>query len=279
MKLIKPVVCLLPFCLLAQTQTAKPAAPQQTARETAEATLRERVKRFYDLLVDGKLRQTEALVCPESQDAYYARTKGKPGSAEIASVKLAEDLKSATVAELIEDNYSLGGIEKKLKLAVPSQWKLVDEQWCYFIPPASSVADTPFGKMDFSGGKDKAAAANTSAAAPEIKPPDLSAGAQIVRFSEKSVSLPFEANGSDEIEITNNMPGPVQLRLSCPNVPGLLCKLDQDQLRAGAQTKLHVAFKFNGAKLTAGLFVDVWILPFQKLVPIGISRRMAEKPQ
>lgn len=279
MKHIKLVVCLFPLYLLAQTEAVKPATPGQPTKEATEVALRERVKSFYDLQVDGKFRQTEAFVCAESQDAYYALPKNKPFSAEIGSVKLAEDLKSGTVSELIEQNHSFGELEKKVKLPAVSHWKRVDEQWCYYMPPAASVVDSPFGKMDFSGGKGKAAGSNTSNVTPEVKPPNLGADARLVDFSKRGISLPFEADGTDEIVVTNNLPGPVQFRVNCPNVPGLVCRFDQTTLKAGGQTKFHVDFRFKETPLTAGRAVEIWIQPFDRLVSIPIAKLIVTKPQ
>jgi hypothetical protein len=265
--------------LLAQKEAVKPATPGQPIKEATEAALRERVKSFYDLQVDGKFRQTEAIVCPESREAYYALPKSKPFSAEIASVKLAEDLRSATVSEAIEQNQSLGGLEQKVKMPAVSHWNLVEEQWCYYMLPASSVADSPFGKMDFSGGTSNATGTNSSGVTPDIKPQSLPPDARLVSFSKLGVRLPFEVDGSDEIVVTNSLPGPVQFRVVCPNVPGLVCRFDQTMLKAGAETRFHVNFRFKETPLTAGQAVQVWIEPFDKLVSIPIAKLEATRPQ
>ena len=279
MKHIKLVVYLFPFCLLAQTGAVNPATSGQPTAEATETALRESVKGFYELQVQGKFRQAEAFVCADSQETYYALPKRKPASAELGSLKIAEDLKSATVSELLEQNLLFGDVERKVKLPAVSHWKLVDQQWCFFIPPASSTADTPFGKMDFSGGGNSAAGSDASKVAPEAKPQIAVPDAKLVVFSKRTVSLPFEADGSDEIEVTNNLPGPVQFQVTCPEVPGLVCKFDQTMLKAGERTKFHVDFKFDKTPLTTGKAVQIQIDPFESRVSVSIARLEAAKPQ
>jgi hypothetical protein len=278
MKHIKLVVCLFPLYLSAQTEPVKPATPETPTKEATEAALRERVKSFYDLQVEGKFRQTEAFVCPESQDAYYARPKAKLFSAEIGSVKLADDLTSATVSELVEQSQSLGGVEKKLRMPAVSHWRHVGGAWCYDVPAASDFADTPFGKMDFRSGKGSAPGATPMSGAPEVKPQNMGAAAKLVDFSKRGVRLPFNADGSDEIVVTNGLPGPVGLRVSCPDVPGLACRFDEAALRAGGQTRLRIDFKFKETPIKAGQAVRIWIDPFGRLVSIPISKLEPSKP-
>jgi hypothetical protein len=279
MKHMKLLVCLFPLCLFAQTNAVEPAGAGSPTKEAEEAALRARVKGFYDLQVEGKFRQTESFVCPESQDAYYTRPKRKIVSAEIASIKLGDDLKSASVSALIEDNVSFGGAEKQVKLPTPSQWKRVDEQWCYYIPPASDFADTPFGRMNFNSGKDKATGLMPFGDASKVKPPDVGAAEKLVDFSKRGVRLPFEADGADEIVVTNGLPGPVGFRVVCPNIPGLVCRFDESTLKSGGQTKFHVDFKFRETPIRPGQAVSIWIEPFSKLVSIPIGKLEAPKPQ
>jgi len=249
----------------AQTANTPEKSPEAQA---AEEAVRAQAKKFYDFLVAGKPRASESLVCEASKDDYYALNKRTPRSAEVRQVNLAPDLKSANVVVLIEDEFSLGMDKKIFKVPMPSQWKLEQGQWCYSLPPRSDVIDTPFGKMNLKGGgQDKGG--DVAAAKAPVNPADLPGR---VTFSKRELTLAANADGKDEVEISNGLNGPVQFRLSCPAVEGLVCKLEHDALSANQKGKLLVSFTYKGKTIDAGATVSLWVLPFDSMTAFPIRQ-------
>jgi len=225
------------------------------------------------LLVAGKARAAEALVCEASKDDYYSMNKSNPHSAEVRTVTLSPDLKSAKAVVSLEDVYPIGFENKLVKMPMPSNWKLEAGQWCYYLAPDTDELDTPFGKMNLKrGDQGKTAGDATAPAAAAVDPAKLPA---MVAFSKHEISLPYDADGKDEIVVSNGLSGPIQLRLACPDVAGLVCKMDRSYIAAGQKGKLLVDFKFKDAKIAESAAVTLWVLPFDSMATFPIHRLSA----
>jgi len=270
-----PFAAALCFAACAAAQTA-PAAPEKSAEaQQAESAVREQAKKFYDLLVAGKPRAAEALVCEASKDEYYSMNKRNPRSADVRSVELADDLKSAKATVFLEDEFPFGQIKKMVKMPVTSNWRLESGQWCYYLSPEGTEMDTPFGKLKL----EKGGASHESSGQPAAVPVDTQKLSMKVTFSKRQLALPAAADGKDEIVVSNGLNGPIQFQLSCPPVPGLECKMDQSYVAAGKQGKLLVSFAFQGTAIKEPPPVTLWVLPFQTVhkFPIHVIAA-AKKP-
>lgn len=249
-------LCLVAWTSLAGAQTS-PAPAKSAEAQQAESVVREQVKKFYDLLMAGKPRAAEALVCEASKDEYYSMVKPSPRSVEVRAVKAADDLKTAQVTLVMEDEVSFGVQKKVVKFPVPTEWRLESGQWCYFLPPAGHDMVTPFGTVKSSRGVD---------GAPPKAPPapqPLEKLSMEVSFSKPALQLPSKGEGKDEIEVSNGLNGPIQFQLACPSVPGLQCKMGQDYIAAGKKGKLLVEFKYQGTAIDGQQAVTLWIMPFR----------------
>lgn len=265
MKMFLFVPLLLSLHLAAQTA---PPAPDPADKQKAEEAVRAQAKRFYDLLVAGKPRATEGLVCEASRESYYGKSKKKPISAEVGSIEVAPDLKSAKAVVLVEDTYAMGPEQKVIKMAVPTDWKLEGGQWCYYLPTAADGIDTPFGKMHFGAG---ASGAPGAAPVKPVKPAEIAAMAKKITYSKRGFALPNDAGGKDEVVITNGMPGVIGLDYTCPVVEGLTCKLDKTSVSQGGEARFSVEFKYSGTKLKDRVPVTLWVLPFRNEVTFWIA--------
>ena len=267
MKLNSIALLALPVCLLAQS-AAPPAAPEQ---EQAIVAIKERATQFYRLLVAGKPRASEEFVCEASKDAYYAAPKSKPISAEVTAVKFLPDGQTARVVALLEDEYPLPmGTRKKIqKMPTPSLWKQENGQWCYFIEPAP---ERKAGEPAKAPGTDLAAVPRPKLGEPPpgVKVEDLPKLANEVSASKREFRIPADADGQDEIIVTNGLNGPVKLQCLCRKTPGLECKADKLFIGHGQQAKLSVQYKFSGAKLPQGIRVVLWIEPFHTAMSFPI---------
>ena len=254
-------LALAPVCLLGQ---AAPPAALPAAQKEAEAAIRERAKRFYDLLIAGKARATEEFVCEASKDAYYDSPKTHPLSAEVLGAHLLPDGKMARVLTMLEDEFPLpmGTRKKVMKRSIPSDWKLDNGQWCYYLePPApkqAEAASLPPGAPP--------APSSPGQPPPGVNVADLPKLSNAVTSSRHDFRLRDNADGKDEIVVTNGINGPVRLVFGCRQTPGLECKSDKQFLGFGGQARLTVAFKFSGARLPQNLKATLVVEPFHRLM-------------
>ena len=127
---------------LAQTAPGNPAGPPPPG---VDEGLRARITEFYQLQVDAKYRQAEALVAEDTKDFYYASGKPKYLSFEISQVFYSDNFTRAKVVTLCEEHIMvLGFADKPVKAPIRSTWKLVDGQWYYYVDP-DSLGQTPIG--------------------------------------------------------------------------------------------------------------------------------------
>jgi hypothetical protein len=269
MKLKMLALYLAPVCLLAQA--APPAAVPADQKE-AEAALRERVKRFYDLLVAGKARASEELVCESSKDEYYAEPKTHPLSAEVLGVQFLPDGKMARVMTMVEDEFTMpmGARKQVMKRSIPSDWKLESGQWCYYIEPApqpqaGAPTQVPPGAPP--------APLKAGEPPPGVRPADLPNLSNGVTASPQRFQLRDNKDGKAEIVVTNGIKGPIKLVFGCRKTPGLECKSDKEFLGYGGQAKLTVEFKYSGVKLPPNLKASLWVEPFHRLMQFPIVTR------
>jgi len=258
------VVC-LGVSALASAQEVKPteapaAAPPAAAPagDSSQAGLKAQVEKFYGLLVAGKARQAEALVCEESKDRFYSMNKSTPRSFDVRQLTLGKDGKSASVITMLEDEYPMGFERKLMKMPMPSQWRF-DGQWCYYLAKETGIIDTPFGKMDLRA----TSKSDPNTVLPTNRPPmDAAALSNMVTFSRKVLHLADNADGRDQIEISNGLPGAVSFQITCPNIPGLTCRTERKSLPSGQKTNLVVELSFKGTPIAKNAEVLLWLMPF-----------------
>ena len=260
MKLKTMALCMVVICLGAQS--APPAAPAEQGQ--AEGVLKERAKRFYDLLAAGKARAGEEFVCEASKDEYYTARKTKPQGADVSQVQIGADGKTARVVTMLEDEVMLpmGGLRKQ-RMSTPSDWKLENGQWCYDLKPDPQ-----------NNAAEPAKAPAAGAMVPPIpgQPPagvqlgDLPRLMNAVTVSKQQFKIPGNVGGEDEVDVTNGLNGPVKLVFGCRKIPGLECKSDKSFIGHGQQARLTVGFKFSGARLPGDLKAVLWVEPFHNLM-------------
>jgi hypothetical protein len=116
--------------------------------DAVDKALRERIAGFYQLLVDGKFRQAEALVADDTKDFFYDMSKPKYLSFEIGEIVYSDQFTRAKAIVLCEQNIPLPGFAgKPLKFPQPSLWKLVDGVWYWYVDQIA-LRQTPFGVMN-----------------------------------------------------------------------------------------------------------------------------------
>ena len=227
-----------------------------------EQALRARVTTFFDLHVKGEFRKAEALVAEDTKDLYYSSNKTQYVSFEIRSIDYSEGYTRAKVTVLTEQYIMLPGfMGKPMKIPIPSNWKLVDGTWYWYVDP-ESLRLTPFGtKMNPGPPKQSGTATGAIPAIPTTVPDFIY---QQVKADKASLSL--QAGDSDQVTITNSAPGPMNISLT-GTVPGVEVKLDRTVLNAGEKAVLTVRAT-NSAR--PGV-LSIQVEQTNQVIPIQIS--------
>lgn len=173
---------------------------QTTAVSDAEAALRKRAEEFFELQVQNKFRQSEALVADESKDDYYVSHKPKIEGFKISKIEMLEGGKRARIITLTKAQVTLAGAPTQVfEIPALSSWKLIDGKW-YWYMDREMLRQTPFGTAkEGTGSRD--GALGLPGSAPSIN--ELQAG---VRLSRNSVTL-LPDGRVETVTVTNHLPG------------------------------------------------------------------------
>jgi hypothetical protein len=226
----------------------------------AEESLKERVGKFFALQEDGKFRAAEGLVCADSKDAYYDAEKRQWKQVDIGTVTFEENFQKAKVLVTVITDFNYHGTKAAVKVPLASLWKMEEGTWCNYIPKMENF-ETPFGVM--SGKREDGKTGD--------KPKPVSAGAVMggVTVSSKTMRL-YIARSSDQVTITNGLPGQVDLKVQVPEVPGLTSKLEPTSLSAGQSAVLRLDYNPPSAAPTQPVTLLILIDPLGRKIPIRV---------
>ncbi|HKD06627.1 MAG TPA: hypothetical protein VKB79_12070 [Bryobacteraceae bacterium] len=234
----------------------------------AEKALRERAQQFYQLQLEKKYRQAEAMVADDTKDDYYASKKPDIKGFTVDKVELAPDLKTAKVIIKAKVTVMMPGAgAMNFDLPTPTEWKLENGEWRWYISHETRVA-TPFGDLHSSGSG--GSSPDTKGAAPGgIDNPNVQAIQDQISISKTSVRL-SRNNRQDSVSITNGLPGPIDLRLDShvEKIKGLSVEPDKTHLTSG-ETAV-VLLRMTGDNKFAD-HVDIVAQPLNRLLRIEVT--------
>lgn len=254
------------FCgvsLLAQTA----GDAIETAPPPVEQALRDHVTQFFQAYVDGKWRVAEHLVADDSLDTFLGADKDRLIGFEIVKMRFHENFTKAEVVVLTRRYWLLQGRRIVEPMAQTTFWKVVGGQWMWYAPPRSSTVNTPFGVM--SPGPENA---KPSAAIPADP---LAAAADImnqVKVDKTEVQLSSYRPASEEVTISNAMPGKIELRAE-PDLgfPGFTAKLEKTELKGGETGKLLLNVNPKDKTPKPTIIVRLRVMPLNKIIPIRVT--------
>jgi hypothetical protein len=244
---------------------AATAWAQQPSQPSTEA-LRDRVQQYYQMMVDKKYRQAEAMVAMESKEDYYNGKKPDLKGFEIMNL----DLQTPTTAKVtIRAKVVVlmpGAGGQLFDMPTPTYWILENGTWSWYIPEEVKSA-TPFGQMKngagASGGMDMKGAAPGG-----IENPNVGALVNQISIDKRTITLSAK-EPQQSVTITNGLPGPLDLNVDARvlNIKGLKVEVKPTHLDAGARAV--VTFRRVGeARLTE--VVQVIAEPFHRIFDIQV---------
>jgi hypothetical protein len=254
------------FLFPAVAITAWAQQPSPAAAE-AEAAVRGRAEQFFQLQVDKKYRQAEALVAEDTKDDYYNGSKFTFKSFNIERIELLDDNTRAKVT-----------IKGKVTLTMPtagpidfdapntSTWKVENGQWVWYIDH-KAVIESPFGALTAQKGNAPAAALPVPG-----KAPDIATLRDSVKIDRAAVVLTNDAP-EQAVTVSNGLSGGIDLAVGLPGPGpqlGFTAEIEKKHLEAGEKTLIH----FTSTNGDAGAkVVQVIVSPLGTLLDIQVTKK------
>jgi len=253
---------LVASCLWAQTaaELFEKAPPER------DKALRERIAFFYQCHVDGKFRQADQVVAEDSKDAFFAAEKPRYRGFEIVRIVYSENFTRARAVVAVDTDFMAPGIGKMaVKAPLVSLWKLENGQWWWYVDP-NAGRQTPFGTMRPGEGSSAPLHLNIP-----TRPEDAVRLLGKVTANKTEVRLSSYEPASDEVVLTNHMPGQVDLRLEYNGFPGFEARLERQALRANESVKLLLRVEPQDKSPKPTLTVNVRVEPLNQVIPIRVT--------
>jgi hypothetical protein len=250
-------------CLLAQNS----ADLFSKAPPAVDKALRARIAQFYQLHVDGKYRQAEALVAEDSKDFFYSANKPKYQGFEIKDIKYSDNFTKAKAIVVVQMIVVMPFFvaDKPMPVPVPSHWELVKHAWYWYIPESERYL-TPAGQMH-GGPETMAAPVNPSMPSKE----KIETMMAPVRADKNDAELRGDIANSVQFVIANPSPGKVTLALRAPRGPGFEARLDTTELQPGAKATVTVDWKPGDYKVPKFANLTVQVQPINQAIPLHVT--------
>jgi hypothetical protein len=245
------------FPAVAITAWAQQPSP---ASAEAEAALRARVEKFYQLQVDKKFRQAEELVAEESKDAYYNGSKLNIKGFSIQQIEWLDNNSRARVSVKGKVVVSTVVGTQEFEMPALTSWKLESGQWFWYIDP-ELASRSPFGKITNRS-------ANTAPGTPAPAPPTIDVATLMTQVTVDSTSVILNpSNPARTVTVSNNLPGPVTLELNSPTLEGVSIEMEKSELKGGE--KRAIQFRLAGDAKSSGI-VRLVVSPLNKVFQIQV---------
>jgi len=239
-----------------------PAEPAETPPPGVEEALRARIAGFYQAHVDGKFREAFDLVAEESKDDYFTAQKERYKDYSIMKIEYSENFTRAKAVVACGRDLATLGTSFQVKAPIVSHWKLIDGQW-YWYKIKTTGAATPFGVMN--PGPQAQNAAAVAKRAPMVR------SLQKLAIVDKTeVKLKASEASSDQVIVSNSLPGVVSLSVDYRGDPGLEVKLDRQDLRPREKATMSFHWEPSRMPKKATTIARLIISPTNQIIPIKV---------
>lgn len=267
MEMMKPLFVLLPGIIVSALFGQLQSDLLEKAPPHVDKALRERISIFYQAHVDAKFRLADTVVHEDSKDAFFVAQKDQHKGFEIIKINYSDHFTRARAVVAVDTDFVMPGFGKQLvKIPLTTLWKYADGDWWWCVRPKQEGLETPFGIMKPGPDPEKAAVYDRLANMP-------SAGAirGQVQVSKTEVRLSSYEPATDEVIITNGMPGPITLSFTTGSFLGYEAKLDRTELNSGEKAK--ILFRCDPVDKSAKPTVQakLRIFPTNRVIPIRIT--------
>jgi hypothetical protein len=240
----------------------------EKAPPVVDEALRARVSQFFEAYVQGKYRQADALVAEDSKDAFFAARKPRYRGFEIVRIQYSDEFTKASVLVSADGDFNLplAGQRLPVKMPVTSLWKFEDREWFWYAPPrGEEKREGAFGTFQAGAGDGKSA----TPAMPDLQDPEKLLNK--VAASKNEILLVSNIRGSDSVEVTNHLPGAIQLSLQGVPMKGLSIALEKTELQAGESTKVTVDWDPTGTGQKPAYTFQIAVEPTSQSIPVAVK--------
>jgi hypothetical protein len=257
-------IVLLALILSGASLAQNPAEPQGVkAPPEVDEALRARISEFYQAHVDGKFRLAYDLVADDSKDLYFAAEKERYTDFSIQKIEYLEDFTKAKAVVACGKEVAMLGKRYPVKLPLATDWKLQDGKWFWYRKQTEGV-ETPFGTMHPGPGSSQDADKAKRA-------PRLQALQSLVKLDKREIKLSMSEPSSDQVVVTNHLPGSVSLSVVPPRMPGLEVKLDRKDLAVNEAATLQFRFDPPNKPPRPMARVLLLVFPTNQTIPIRVT--------
>jgi hypothetical protein len=269
------VIMSRPYLLLLVASLAAPGLWAQNpgsffdkAPPDVEEALRARIAGFYQAHVDKKFRQADEYVAADTKDFYYEANKPAYLGFEIGKITYSDNFTKAKAVVSCKIKFGIPGFDDNPVMApIPSSWKLENGQWYWYVDQTVG-RETPFGVMPPAAGKSSAGGFPSLAAAPSID----TLWKNVVA-DKNAVQLSGKESSSEQVTISNKMPGNIWLQVDIPKTPGLAVSLDRGELKSGEEATITFRSEPQEKPVARVAQVRVTVVPTNQVIPITVAIR------
>jgi len=260
------ICCLLvcgTFCFAQDASLFTKAPPD------VDEALRARINKFYQAHVDGKFRAADAYVAEDSKDAFFGATKRRCRAFAITSITYSDNFSRAAAVTACDDDVLMPPVGLvRLHLPTPSQWKVVDGQWFWYVDPVPEEGlVTPFGIM-----KPQPDSGSGPGAVPMPSiPTDIQGLYNMIKVDKKQVAFDAGVNAVQRIVVTNGMPGEISLKLAPAKIEGFEMTFDKTKVGAGQSATLSLSYQTSKERKPRPTVVNIIVEPIGHEIPIQIG--------
>ncbi len=240
----------------------------QQAPPDVDQALRERIRFFFQCHVEGKFRQADQVVAEDSKDAFFAAEKTRYRGFEIVRILYTDNFTRARAVVTVDTDFMAPGMGRMpVKIPLTTLWKLENGQWWWYVDP-NAGKQSPFGPMRPGPGE----ARSSPFPWPDAnKPGELTAMLHQVKVDKTEVRLSSYEAASDQITITNGLPGPVRLQLQYNGFPGFEARLEREELDSKQTARLLLRIEPRDRSPKPTVTLTLRVEPTNQEIPIRVT--------
>jgi hypothetical protein len=240
-----------------------------------DEALKARIDTFYNLHMEGKFRQADAIVHEDSKDIFFEAEKVRMRGFKLVTINYEDDFNRAkVVVDLDTEFYFVGFGKMDVHRPLTSTWKRDSGgSWWWYVEKTSS-RETPFGLQSPGPHPDRRVPGEPS--------PDLSKlmdthGIKVkdllnkITVDKTSIELSSHEVSSGEFTIKNNFDGPVDLAMQADDFEGASFKLDPPRIEPGGEAKLVVTMRPKSPAKKPTLRVLITAEPLGKTISLLVN--------
>lgn len=232
------------------------------APPAVDAALRARISKFYQLHIEGKYRQAEAMVADDTRDYFYNSGKPKYTGFTINRIDYSDDFTTAKAVVIVQRIVMMPGLTNEPRpWPEPSKWKLINGDWYWYLTHDDQLM-TPMGLSKPSAGGET----------PRIPGQEEMAKAlDQVRADKTEVTLKPDEESSGQFVVSNPLAGAINLTVEAPPDPAFTARLDQADVPPGGKATITVEWKPGTHPAPRLIQIVVRAQPVNVVIPLRVK--------